>query len=180
MPVRRKVNGLVRTEVDPLAAFTWTMDGSGMDADAFDLPAYATATEAARAWERHRRTIWAQQMRFRIPTPAHYYDGLTMQGRDYVLRCWNHLPPFDADAALAELNEDRANLAAFRRTKGAGAIADYLDILAADLDMIEAAARDLATYPAGVFRPYPAHVISASTYGYPKQTQTSGGSNGNE
>jgi hypothetical protein len=162
VPVRKTTTRQESREVDPLSVFHWS--ATGLDHPLGEAH-YQTAAEARRAWERNRRALWARAHRFQLPGPAKVYDRLTLEGRDFVLWSWNHVPPFDLPGCLEVIASDRANLEAFRQTRGARSIADYLDLFAADIDMVEHTARDLATYPAGTWRPYPVHLNVSSQYG---------------
>lgn len=163
MPIRRRLAAVVRREPDPLDVFRWSDDG--LD-HLLGEPHYQTPVEARRAWETYRRAVWAETHRFRIPGAAAVYDGLTTSGREQVYRSWNLIGPFDLAGALEALAEDRAALAAFRTTRSARAIADYLELFAADLDQVEQTARDLADWSGPEWRrPYPAHLNTKSCYG---------------
>lgn len=162
MPVRRRVSATESNEVDPIDVFHWS--DSGID-HLLDGNCYDTAVDARRGWEKVRRTIWAGHQRFALPGAATYHDGLTLKSHDFVMWHWNHLGRFELAGALTALAEDREHLAKFRLTRGARSISDFLDVFAADLDAVEATARDLASYPASAMRPYPAHLSTANTYG---------------
>lgn len=152
------------SEAEMVSAFRWS-DGSGLHHD-LGAPHFATLAAAARAWEQVRRPVWAQTYRFTVPRAAAIFDGLTTAGRDVVLWTWQHVGPFPLKRALKALAEDRRRLAAFADTRGAAAIADYLDLLRADLTRVEQTAREVAARPADPLdRPYPAHLSTSVTYG---------------
>lgn len=162
MPVRKGPARIESREVDPLSCFHWS--DTGLESPIGE-GYYQTEAEARRAWEKHRRAVWARCHRFQLPGPAKVYDGLTLEGLAFVRWNWGNVPPFDVSAALDALAVDRANLAAFRNRRGAKSIRDYLDLFASDLDLIEHTARDLGRYPAGEWRPYPGHLNVSTKYG---------------
>jgi hypothetical protein len=87
---------------------------------------------------------------------------------DLVRDSWNY-NVYPLAEALGAIERDRASLAAFvsRDPRAAKLLADYFAMRVADLDLVEATARDLAAriceYP--WHRGYPKHLISGATYG---------------
>jgi hypothetical protein len=160
MPKLRRLERLQPREPDPLDVFQWSRDGTY---HVLGDKHYRDRAEAARAWQKARRAVWACTSRFRIPGAATAYDGLTMEGLDYVLAHWNVLPPFNGRVVLQRLASDRAHIAHFEATNatGARAIADYLGKLRADLDVIEQTARALVGVPY-VARRYPHHIAGST------------------
>jgi hypothetical protein len=163
MPVRKKLARAAVQAVDPINAFSWSARGDGCD-HVLGEPHFKTQAEARRAWERHRRAVWAITTRFTLPGPAVYFDGLSLSSLDFVRSRWNHVA-FDLSAFLAAVAFDRERLEAFRRTGAGRQVEDYLRLLARDLQSVEDAARELAAYPTGTFRPYPKHLQSSAEYG---------------
>ncbi len=162
--IRRRTSGEAAVSPELLEAFVWGA-GDQFTETYFGPSPFATQAEARAAWPRCRRTVWAQCHRMRLPRAAEVFDGLTLDGLAFIRSHWNHVGSFDLEGALAALDEDRKNLAAFEQTGGAAAIADYLALLRRDLDAIEQAARDVAGWPGPPWlRPYP-DLASARTYG---------------
>ena len=163
MPVRKRLQTAPVAEVDAVSAFRWSF-GDGLS-HALGYPCFKTRAEAERAWQRVRREVWAKTPRFSVPRTSMVYDGLTTNGRDFVLDHWNHLGAFDLAGALDALAVDRANLEAFERTRAARSIGDYLDLFRGDLDTIEQTARSLAAVADHEFRPCPHHFYRGGVYG---------------
>jgi hypothetical protein len=151
-------------------AFVWDLgDGSGFTPALGPLP-FRTRDEASAAWEVVRRPGWTQTQRFKVPAAASYYDGLQTKGAEVVCSRWN-ISPFPLDDALAALSADRAALAAFRGTRAAGQVADYLDVYARDLDEVERTARTLAAWPSGLIPSHPGHLTAGAGYGHLAETE---------
>ena len=160
--IRRRTVGL--SLADMLTAYRWSLSDDFSEAPMPGMPAFASQAAAERAWPACRRAVWEETHRFAIPAPARVFDGLSILSRDVCQRTWN-CETYELDPALEALAIDRENLARFRRTAEAATIADFLGMLAADLDEIERTARTLAGWPAGDFRPYPANLSTARRYG---------------
>jgi hypothetical protein len=164
MPVRTRLNAAPSVRIDAVSAFKWS-NGDGLSHD-LDYPHFKTRAAAEKAWQRVRRAVWATTHRFTVPPPAIVYDGLTSTACDAVLDSWNADGAFDLAGALNALAADRANLAAFERTKAARSISDYLALFREDLDTIEQTARELDTVSDGdLIRPYPRHLHTGAVYG---------------
>ena len=89
MPVRRRLTAIPRSDVtNPASCFKWSANGSGLDS-MVGLPHYRTSREAERAWRQSCRMMWSDTNRFKVPRPAQFYDGLTVEGRDFLWHSWN-------------------------------------------------------------------------------------------
>jgi hypothetical protein len=129
-----------------------------------DEACFASEAEARAAWPVARRLVWATYHRFTVPAAATHFDGLSADSPAAVRDGW-YEATFPLDDVLAALRRDRARLAAFSAddVAGAAAIADYLDMLRADFDIVEQTARTLTA--ARGDRMYPHTVCSATRYG---------------
>lgn len=156
------------TDADVVECFLW---GDGTY-HVLGEPCFTNEADAASAWRRVRRAVWAVTPRFVLPHAAVTFDGLTMTAQAYILMHWNTLPPFTVRAALACLADDRAHVTRFEAVdpKGAQSIADYLALLKRDFDVIAAAADALGGQP-WLQREYPLHITPAATnYGLDEPT----------
>jgi hypothetical protein len=167
MPSKRK--RVTRTPppiVDPIFAFSWSRDGSGLNNYFGDAPVYSTLAEARAAWEIHRPALWRECPRQRIPDAAEFFDQLSCTAPAVLRAVWG-LISFDA-AALATVSEaaaaDRATIRRFRiaNPRGAQQIAAFLQVLDGDLTTVETWARGYVGTD-HVHRPYP--VFECATYG---------------
>jgi hypothetical protein len=165
MPTRRRVPALQGRTIDPLRIFRWSTDLTFTQSYFLEDPGFPSRDAAGRAWPRWRRAVWALTTRFQIPDGARAFDHLTFESVTAVRWNWNHVT-FDIAPVLEALAEDRANLDRFRQTRAARDVADYLDLLAADLDLVEHTGRALANFEGRFWaRPYPQHLSSGRTYG---------------
>lgn len=130
----------------------------------FGRSRFATTEEARQAWPRCRRAVWTLTDRMRIPRAAIVFDGLRFDSPD-AIRSAFHCVPVPAAEVLATVAGDRAALEAFcrREPKAARDIADYLDVLRADLDLVERQVREMPQ--ASSARRYPGHDWKGGTYG---------------
>ena len=142
MPVRRRLQTVQERAVNP-RVFRWG-DGTWCFFEPYD-PVYPNRAEAERAWRRCRRAVWASTYRFSVPAAARVYDGITNDAADLVRNSWDR-DVYPLGEALSAIERERATLAAFasREPRAAKAIADFLEMRIADLDLIEATVRDLA------------------------------------
>jgi hypothetical protein len=144
----------------------WGDPTEGFTRDLFGDPAFDSPEAARAAWPAVRRAVWGNYHRFRTPSAAELFDGITFESVGVVRDEW-HADVFPLAEALAAVASDRERLAAFRARdpQGAATIADYLALFEADLEMVETTARALAALPGPSFRrPYPQHLGSATTY----------------
>jgi hypothetical protein len=144
----------------------WGDAAANFTRDLFGDPAFESVDAARVAWPACRRAVWGNLHRFRVPSAAELFDGITFESCGVVRDGW-HADVFPLAEALAAVAEDREHLAAFRERdpQGAATIADYLEMFEADLEMVETTARALAALPGPSFRrPYPQHLGSATTY----------------
>jgi len=165
MPKLRRLAPVTTAVINPVGAFKWSEDGSGMNS-MIGLPHYSTRREAARAWHEHRRAVWARTHRFHIPQAAVFYDAMRLECIDRIRSAWQYVE-FDTAAVLAALAADREALASFAAKPAARQIQDYLDVLRADLDEVERTA--LALHGTPHIRPYPHHLSTRFTYGQQRE-----------
>jgi hypothetical protein len=142
----------------------WGDPGASFTRDLFRDPAFATEADARRAWSDCRRAVWATCHRFRVPSAAELFDGITCASVGVVRDGW-HDATFPLTEARAAVAEDREHLAVFRARDpvAAATIADFLASLEADLELVDTTARALAAVT-GLARPYPHHLGSAISY----------------
>lgn len=164
MPVRRRLTGVARRDIDPLDVFAWSH--TGLD-HLLGGDCYATSAEASRAWQRVRRQIWARSHRFQIPGPSRVYDDLRFESMAWLRLEFCCVPPFRLAEGLEVLAADRQALAAFARTRAARSISDYLEVLRGDFDLVEAAMRESAAWPVSSWWRRPYGKFPETPYGSP-------------
>jgi hypothetical protein len=161
--MRRRIRTPDAIDHDLINAFVMAVDDE-MTETWFGPDVFATTEEARQAWPRCRRAVWAATDRMRIPTPARVFDGLRFDSPD-AIRSAFHCVTVPAAEMLATVAGDRAALEAFcrREPRAARDIAGYLDVLRADLDLIERQVREMPQ--ASSARRYPGHDWKGGTYG---------------
>jgi hypothetical protein len=164
--VRRSLRSVHTRGVDPVRAFTFSVEGIGLEGWWPGTLMFDDEAQARRAWPQVRRDVWAQTRRFRVPGAAERFDSLTMQAVAFLHARWHQAGLFDLVGALAALAADRHHLSAFEATRAGRDIRQYLALVREDLTIIEALAHDLAATPDHGDRHHPGAVTNtAETYG---------------
>jgi hypothetical protein len=147
---------LKRADDDAVSIFRWSLVGTGRT-HLLGEPGYATVEEAARAWDRVRREVWAREHVGHIPRAAECFDGLTCLTREAACEAWETMP-YPHGLVLEAVAADRAAVEKFRQTDPAGAhaVADYLGAWLPYLDVRERASEAMARRSAP-FGPHPYH-----------------------